>query len=408
VSRDSFNEVGHRLLLGSMAFAVFLAITANAMLGPLLVDMAEALSVSVPVAVQLVTTAAAAWAVMALVAGPFSDAYGRKPVLILGTCCLAAGSLGMAMVRSFAVVAGFSILVGVGGGMVPTTCIALIGDIFPEPRKAMSIAIITMQMGVSIVLGVSLAAVLADFAGWRTPLLVLGMALLLASLILFMLVPYQRPLSVRVNLMGRLRHVAMFPTTWHMAGADVLSRVSWGVIITFFPAFLIVTFGMKTAEVALPVAMVALWATAGSILGGKIGNGAKRLTVTAGLLLAAAVPGLGVFFLEGEPWASVSMAGLFVLLTVPVTTVLLILVAEISSTTRGALTGITSCSNYAGTAVGAAIGGVVVAQFGFGALSGLLVGAILASGLLMVFTVNDKAAECAREHFSKSLDATGA
>ena len=47
--------MGYRLLLGSMAFAVFLAITAVAMLGPLLVDMADALSVSIPVAEQVVT-----------------------------------------------------------------------------------------------------------------------------------------------------------------------------------------------------------------------------------------------------------------------------------------------------------------------------------------------------------------
>jgi predicted MFS family arabinose efflux permease len=183
-------------------------------------------------------------------------------------------------------------------------------------------------------------------------------------------------------------------------GTNVLSRVSWGLIATFFPAFLIVTFSMSTAEVALPVAMVALGATAGSLLGGRIGSAAKRLTVTAGLLLAAVVPGLGVFFLDWGSWACVSMAGLFVLLTVPVTTVLMILLAEIGSTARGALTGVISCSNYASTAAGAAIGGVVVAQFGFGALSALLVGAILCRGLLMAFAVNDKAVERARQHFS--------
>jgi predicted MFS family arabinose efflux permease len=369
--------MGYRLLLGSMAFAVFLAITAVAMLGPLLVDMADALTVSVPVAAQLVTTAAAAWAATALMVGPFSDAYGRKPILLLGTCCVAAGSLGLGLAPSFAVAAGFSILVGIGGGMVPPTCIALIGDIFPEPRKPMSIAIITMQPGISIVLGVSLAAVLGGFAGWP---------------------------SAHLNLVGRLRQAATFPITWYMAGTNVLARVSWGVVVAFFPAFLIVTFGMNTAEVALPVVVVALLATAGSLLGGRIGSDARRLIVTAGLLLAAVVPGLAVFLLDWGPWASVFMAGLFILLIVPITTVLMIVIAEIGSAARGALTGVISCSNYAGTAVGAAIGGVLVSQYGFGALSCLLVGAVLGSGFLMAFAVNDKAVECAQEHFSKSPD----
>jgi predicted MFS family arabinose efflux permease len=402
MSLGSISQNGHTLLLGCMALAVLLAVTAVAMLGPLLVDMASALGTTVPVAGQLVTTAAAAWAVTALMVGPFSDAYGRKPVLLLGTCFLAAGSLGMGLAPSFAVATAFSILVGIGGGMVPPTCIALLGDIFPEPRRPMSIAIITMQPGMSSVLGVPLAAVLGDFAGWRMPFLVLGMALLFTTVILFLLVPYHRPRATRLNLAGRLRLVATFPVTWYMAGTNILARITWGVVITFFPAFLIVTYGLKTVEVALPVAMVALGATVAPLLGGRVGRVAKRLPVTAALLLAAAMPGLGVFLLGWGPWFSVSLAGVFMLLIVPVTTVLMILLAETGGASRGALAGVISCSNWGGTAVGAAIGGVLVAQFGFGALSFLLVGAILASGLLMAFAVNDKAVARAQEHFSTS------
>ncbi len=404
VSRGSISDKGYSLLLGCMAFAVLLAVTAVAMLGPLLVDMASALGITVPVAGQLVTTAAAAWAVTALMVGPFSDAYGRKPILLLGTCFLAAGTLGMGLAPSFAVATGFSGLVGIGGGMVPPTCIALIGDMFPEPRRPMSIAFITMQPGMSSVLGVPLAAVLGDFAGWRIPFLVLGMALLLATLILFVLVPYHRPPSARLNLAGRLRQVATFPVTWYMAGTNILARTTWGVIVTFFPAYLIVTYGLKTAEVALPVAMVALGATAASLLGGRIGRGAKRLPVTAALLLAATVPGLGVFLLASGLWFSVSMAGVFMLLIVPVTTVLMILLAETGGASRGALAGVISCSNWGGTAAGAAIGGILVAQVGYGALSFLLVVAILGSGLLMALAVNDKAVARTQEHFSTSPD----
>ena len=402
VSLGSFTDKGSTLLLGCMAFAVFLAVTAVAMLGPLLVDMSSALGTTVPVAGQLVTIAAAVWAVTALVAGPFSDTYGRKPVLLLGTCLLATGALGMGLAPNFAVAVGFSVLVGIGAGMVPATCIALVGDIFPETRRPMSIAILTMQPGLSNVLGVPLSAVLGDFAGWRFPFLTLGLALLLSALLLFMLVPDHRPQTTRLDLAGRLRQVAILPVTWYMAGTNILARTAWGVIVTFFPAFLIVTYGLRTVEVALPVAAVALWTTAAPLLGGRIGRGAKRLPVTAALLLAATVPGLGVFLLGWGTWYSVSIAGFFMLLVVPVTTILMILVAETGDASRGALAGVISCSNWGGTAAGAAIGGVLVAQIGYGALSFLLVGAILGSGLLMAFAVNDKAVARAREHFSTS------
>jgi predicted MFS family arabinose efflux permease len=149
--------------------------------------------------------------------------------------------------------------------------------------------------------------------------------------------------------------------------------------------------------------MIALWATAGSLLGGRADRNARRLILTAGLLLVAAVPGLTIFILDWGPWASVFMAGLFLLLVAPITTVLMIVIAEIGGAARGALTGVISCSNYAGTAAGAAIGGVLVSQYGFGARSFVLVGAVLGRGLLLAFTVNDTAVERARRIASRCM-----
>lgn len=389
-------------LLCVLSFVVFLAITAVAMLGPLLVDMSGALGTTVPLAGQLVTAAAGAWAVSALAAGPFSDAYGRKPVLLLGTCLLAVGGLGMGLVSNFAVAVGFSALAGMGAGMVPPTCIALVGDICPAPRRPMSIAILTMQSGISSLLGVPLAAVLGDYAGWRMPFLALGLALLIAALLIVLLVPRRRPQTARLDLAGRMRKVMVFPVTWHMAGATFLARLTWGAIITFFPAFLILTYGLTTAAVALPVAAVAVWNAAAPLLGGRIGRGRRRLAVTAAMLVVAAIPGLGVFLLDWGTWFSVLSAGIFMLLIVPITTILMIVVAETGGASRGALAGVISSSSWGGTAAGAAIGGALVAQFGYDALSFLLVASILGSGLFMAFGVNDGAVARTRAHFSTS------
>ena len=92
------------------------------------------------------------------------------------------------------------------------------------------------------------------------------------------------------------------------------------------------------------------------------------------------------------------------LLIVPVTTVLMILLAEAGGASRGALAGVISCSNWGGTAAGAAIGGVLVAQFSYDTLSWLLAGTVLMSGLLMAFTINNAAVERIRVHFSNNPD----
>lgn len=402
--RDSGDEKSYPLLMGSMALAVFLVVTAVAMLGPLLVDMAAALGVTVPLASQLVAAAAAVWAATALVAGPVSDAYGRKPVLLAGLCFLAAGALGIGLAPTFAVAMGFSLLVGVGGGMVPPTCIALVGDLIGHGRQPRSIATLTMQPGMSILLGVPLAAVLGDFAGWRVPFLALGLVLLLCALLLLVLVPYRRPPASRANLAGRMMRVAAFRVTWFMAGTNVLARGAWGAVLTFLPPYLILTYGLRTAEVGLLMAAVALWMTAAPLLAGRIGRMRKRLGVTAALLLAAAAPALGIFLPGWGTWFSGSAAGLFMLLVVPVTTVLSILIVENGGDSRGALAGVISSSNWGGTAAGAAVGAALVAHFGYGALSFLLAGAVLASGLLMICAVTEKAVDRTRARFASAPD----
>jgi len=390
----------HLPLIGSMSLAIFLAVTAITAPGPLLVDMAAALGTTVPVVGQLVSAAAATWAITAVAVGPVSDAYGRQPVLLLGICLIAAGCLGVSLATNFAAAMACSLLIGIGGGMVPPTCIALAGDTFSASRQPMTIATLTTMPGLSSVLGVPTVAVLGDIAGWRACFLVLGLALTLAAALVVALVPYHRPQSTQIGLVSRLRWATSCPVTMYMAGTNLMSRVTWGVMLTFFPAYLIITYELGTAEVALPVAIVALGATAAPMLAGRIGSARRRLPITAALLLTATLPGLAVFFLGWGVWFSVLAAGLFMLLVVPVTTILSILFAETGGAARGTLAGIISCTNWGGTAAGAALGGLLVAHVSYGALSFLLAGAIVTSGLLMTLLVNDRALTRAREHFA--------
>ena len=73
--------------------------------------------------------------------------------------------MGVAFASSLWIASAFRILAGIGGGMIPPTCVAVIGDFFPGERRASSIATIAMQPGLSSIVGVPLAALLADAAG---------------------------------------------------------------------------------------------------------------------------------------------------------------------------------------------------------------------------------------------------
>jgi predicted MFS family arabinose efflux permease len=114
-----------------MSFAVLLTITAVTMVGPFLIDIATALDTTMTIAGEMITVAAATWAVTAMLVVPFSDACGRKPVLLLSTVLLAFGSLGIGLAPIFPVALASGVLISMGGGMVPPTCIAVLGAMCP-------------------------------------------------------------------------------------------------------------------------------------------------------------------------------------------------------------------------------------------------------------------------------------
>ena len=97
---------------------------------------------------------------------------------------------------------------------------------------------------------------------------------------------------------------------------------------------------------------------------------------------------------------TITVAGFFAILATPITTLLLILTAEVGGRSRGVLSGMLSCSNWAGMAMGAAAGGLVVAHFGFAALAYLLCSSIVLSGILMMAGVTGQNLSRARAHFA--------
>src|SRR5262249_19094862 len=79
-------------VLGVVAAPIVLAMTVGLMLGPLLVALATAFHTSVAVTGQLTAATALPWGLTALLAGPVSDTYGRRRLLLTGLLLLMLGT----------------------------------------------------------------------------------------------------------------------------------------------------------------------------------------------------------------------------------------------------------------------------------------------------------------------------
>src|SRR5919199_4800060 len=89
------------VLLMLLCVAVCLVNLAVLMLGPLLVALAHTFQTSVALVGQLGGATAITWGLTAPLAGPVADAYGRRPLLLLGLLLLAVGLLGAPFAWNF-------------------------------------------------------------------------------------------------------------------------------------------------------------------------------------------------------------------------------------------------------------------------------------------------------------------
>src|ERR671935_58765 len=106
------HQVAPTGLLLLLSVAIFLTLLSVLMLGPLLVGLAHAFQTSVALVGQLVAATAITWGITAPLAGPVSDAYGRRRMLLLGLLLMAVGILGSVLAWSYGSLLAFRLLTG--------------------------------------------------------------------------------------------------------------------------------------------------------------------------------------------------------------------------------------------------------------------------------------------------------
>ena len=148
------------VLLMLLCVAVFLVNLAVLMLGPLLVALAHAFQTSVAIVGQLAAATALTWGVAAPLAGPVSDAYGRRRLLLSGLLLMAVGMLGSVLAWNYRALLAWRLLTGVGAATVTPNSLAAIAEVVPPTGRGKAMGWVTSATGVSAAVGVPLIACL--------------------------------------------------------------------------------------------------------------------------------------------------------------------------------------------------------------------------------------------------------
>jgi DHA1 family multidrug resistance protein-like MFS transporter len=177
------------MLLVFLAAAIFLAMTVALMLGPLLVELANEFRTSVAVTGQLAAATAITWALTAFLAGPVSDTYGRRLMMLLGLMLMTLGTLSSALAWNYGVLLACRSVTGVGAAMIPPNSLATVADIFPPEQRGKAMGWLISATGLGTAFGIPMVALLSDVGGWRLPFSVLGMLLLILWVLLWVWFP---------------------------------------------------------------------------------------------------------------------------------------------------------------------------------------------------------------------------
>jgi predicted MFS family arabinose efflux permease len=365
---DSFVIAGLFLLL-------FLGLADNQMIAALLPSLVGSLHVSIGVAGLLVAVYSLTAALASFVSGTLSDHYGRKRFLLLGVVLFAASSWVASHSATFHALVLARALTGFAAGMLSTCSITYAADWFEYRVRGRALGLISSAYFAAPILGLPLAAQIADRYGWRRAflffaILALAVAALTLSLPKDKLNP--QPSSDKLRLAGRaFRSFLVRRDT--AAALGIAFLVSGGLVgfLTYVGQWLNGQFGISTRTIGwvfMLGGVVALGsAPAGGIISDRLGK--RSVAIVSNIILALAVALIPLF--PWGPWLLVvfsvaSMGAAF--RQGPLTA----LISElVPSTQRGSFIALRNIFSQTGIGLAAVLGGLLYERHGYGAVTTL-------------------------------------
>ena len=283
-------EINKAWFFAVLSLAVFSGLSAVFIVPPLLVEIATDFEVSVAVVGQLATVTFAAWAVSLLCVGPLSDSFGRRPVLLTGLVALCGSVVASAFAPNIEILLALRVLTGMAGGTLPPTAVGVMSDVISPARRARAVTAILALQGVVSATTVPLVAVIADLGGWRLPFMVSGLLLALALLMNWIWFPRDSGERVRNReFFARYRWLLSLRFFRVAIAVGVTQRIAFWATLSFFPAYLILTYEVSVGIVALPLVITAIGQVIGSYSAAYVAKQRYRAVLIAGTSVAGGV-----------------------------------------------------------------------------------------------------------------------
>jgi DHA1 family inner membrane transport protein len=375
-----------KLVLAALCVAAFLAALNFFATGPFYPQMAEDLDTTAPLLGQAVTLMTLISAVLGLVVGPLADRSGYRRLLVIGLAAIAVNLVGIALAPTYPVLLALAIVGALGDALVFGLSIALATYLFEGDARRRAISWTIAALSVGAILGVPLLTTIGEFAGWRVAIGAAGIATVAATWFVAAVLPGDqhhpgtpfRLSDLRIAYVPLLAH----PPVLRLLGVTVLRALWFLGMLTYIGAYLGDELGLETSEVGLYYLLGGTGASIGNILGGtRIVAASPRMVIAMVNVAGGIVIGLELI---ATPPVIVLLVPLGALLSGMASVSSTSLLAVESPAGAGTTMALNASLLNAGGAIGAAVGGILLAIGGYGAMAlGLPVFAMLAAALVL-------------------------
>jgi predicted MFS family arabinose efflux permease len=373
-------------LLAAASLAMFTAAASGTTRAPFLIDMARDLRVSVPLVANLVAITSISWGLASMFAGAGSDRWGRRPFLIGGPLALAVASSGVATAETFLGVVAWATLGGGCSGMFTGVIFTEVSGRVSAGQQGRALGWVMSGQSLTLLIGVPVAAWVGSSIGWRG--VNLCVAALAAASAIGLIATTAAPVDTGTASARRVpsMRAALTRPVLQLLGMGIAERVCYGLVAVYYATFLQSTYGLQLNAVALPLAVFAMGNILGTLLGGQLADRmSNRRAIFAAAMLASALAAIALFGWQDDLATAVALGFVYVFFNAIARPSLMASLTDVPEHVRGTVMGLNVTCSSIGWLGAAALGGWMIATFGFAGFGPLAATvAVIGGGLALI------------------------
>lgn len=381
------------LIVFTLWLLVFSSASQTMILSPILPMIGDQLDIADSVLGTLVSVYSIMVGVFAILAGPVSDKFGRKRILILGCGTMTLALALHGFVTGYLTFIAVRIFAGSAGGMLSGAAVSYIGDYFPYEQRGWATGWVMSGSAFGQIFGIPLGILIASRWGFRAPFYMFAVTMALTVLLLIFRVPQpnvrrsEHPLSVGKAASDYLAMLRRPEVAWASCAYFVMF-LGVSVFTVYLPTWLERQHGISGDQIAL---MFLIGGVANVLTGPQVGKLSDRIGRKKIILLASV--GLSVLMfttvhvVTGPRSAYLFFFLTMILIAMRISPFSALLTALVSDERRGSLMSLTVALGQVGFALGGALAGPLFADIGYSSNTALGAVSVLAMGVIVWFFV---------------------